>query len=416
MVSSTEPRVSRPGAPDDIARRARIAVAVLFGVNGLIIANVVPWLPAIKSDLAMTNTAFGVAWAAGPLGGLAFGMFAGPLAARFGSGRTATVAALVGIASLPLVAVAPSWLAFAGALFLMGAADAVMDAAMNAHGLRVQRRYRRSIINSFHALWSVGAVCGGIVGAAAVGLGVARPVHLTVVAVLLAAAVLLTVRWQLHGPEDAEQRDAAGHDAGDASPGSGDAVGGVRHALRVAPWLLLGFAALPTMAGAVEDVAASWSAIHLRETLGAAPFVAGLGFVAAQSMMVVGRVFGDRAVDRFGAATVARSGSMLAALGLLGVVLGPVPAAVIAGFALSGLGVSTLFPLGLAAAGEIPGVRSADGVAIASWLARLSFLIVPPTIGVVADAVGLRWGLALVLLCALVAAAVSGLLPDRRDD
>jgi hypothetical protein len=107
---------------------------------------------------------------------------------------------------------------------------------------------------------------------------------------------------------------------------------------------------------------------------------------------------------------------MLAALGLLGVVLGPVPAAVIAGFALTGLGVSTLFPLGLAAAGEIPGVRSADGVAIASWLARLSFLIVPPTIGVVADAVGLRWGLALVLLCALVAAAVSGLLPDRRDD
>jgi MFS family permease len=394
-----------------------VAVAVLFVVNGMTLANVVPWFPVIKSDLALTNTLFGLGLAAGPLGGLLCGIAAGPLAARFGSGRIATRGALIGLLGLPAVALAPGWVAFAGSMLLLGSADAVTDAAMNAHALRVQRRYRRSIINSFHALWSCGAVAGGLIGAAAVALGIPRPVHLTTVAVVLAAAILTARRWQLDGPEHAEQvADADGSTDGGAVDGAvPDAGQGIRQALRTAPLLLLGFAMLPTMAGAVEDAAASWSAIHLRETLGAPPFVAGLGFVAAQTLMVVGRVAGDPLVDRFGAARVARSGSLLAALGMLAVVAGQVPAVVVAGFALAGLGVSTLFPLGLAAAGTIPGIRSADGVAIASWVARLSFLAVPPVVGLVADAVGLRWGLALVLSCALVAAALSGLLPGPDD-
>lgn len=417
MASTTDPPPSRLTFADVTARHARVAVAVLFLVNGLTLANVVPWFPLIKSDLGLTNTTFGLGLAAGPLGGLLSGMAAGPLAARFGSGRTATRGALLGLLGLPAIALAPGWVAFAGSMLLLGSADAVTDAAMNAHALRVQRRYRRSIINSFHALWSVGAVAGGLIGASAVALGVPRPAHLGGVAVVLAVAVVVARRWQLDGPEHAEQvaDDAAPVDDAALHQAVPDAGQGIRQALRTAPWLLLGFAMLPTMAGAVEDAAASWSAIHLRETLGAAPFVAGLGFVAAQTLMVVGRVTGDRLVDHFGAAAVARTGSLLAAVGMLAVAAGPAPAVVIGGFALSGLGVSTLFPLGLAAAGNIPGVRSADGVAIASWLARLSFLAVPPVVGVVADAVGLRWGLALVVLCALVAIALSGLLPGRSD-
>lgn len=407
-ASSMPPHPS--GTADRRARLARVAVAVLFVVNGLTFASVVPWLPAIKDELVLGNAALGLGWAAGPLGGLAVGITAGPLAARVGSGRTATRGALLGLLALPAIALAPTWPAFAISMFVLGAADSVTDAAMNAHGLRVQRQYGRSIINSFHAQWSIGAVAGGLLGAGAVALGVPRLVHLSGMAAVLAAAVVLAARWQLHGPgrserpSAAESRPAVLSDAVDTSRG-------VRQAVRTAPWLLLGFAALPMLGGVVEDSAASWAAVYLRATLDAATFVAGLGFVAAQTMMVVGRVSGDRLVDRFGAALVARSGSLLAAVGMLAVVTGPAPAVVIAGFGLAGLGVATLFPLGMAAAGAIPGVRTADGVAVASWLARLGFLLAPPVVGLVADEVSLRWGLALVLACAVVAAALSGRLP-----
>lgn len=51
---------------------------------------------------------------------------------------------------------------FAGALFLAGACDSVVDVAQNAHGLRLQREHGRSIINSLHAVWAAGAILGGL--------------------------------------------------------------------------------------------------------------------------------------------------------------------------------------------------------------------------------------------------------------
>ena len=72
----------------------------------------------------------------------------------------------------------------AAALFVAGASDAITDVAQNAHALRVQRNYGRSIINSFHAVWAIGAVTGGLMGAAAIALDIPRSVHLGFAAAL----------------------------------------------------------------------------------------------------------------------------------------------------------------------------------------------------------------------------------------
>ena len=55
-----------------------------------------------------------------------------------------------------------------------GEHDAITDVAQNSHGLRVQRLYGRSILNSFHAVWSSGAVLGGLLGGAATRPGSSR--------------------------------------------------------------------------------------------------------------------------------------------------------------------------------------------------------------------------------------------------
>ena len=64
--------------------------------------------------------------------------------------------------SSPARAATPAIVAVA--LFAGGACDALVDVAQNTHGLRVQRVYGRSIINSLHAVWSAGAVLGGADG------------------------------------------------------------------------------------------------------------------------------------------------------------------------------------------------------------------------------------------------------------
>ena len=155
-----------------VRRDARVAVAALFFTNGALFANLLPRYPEIKDDLGLTNAALGSAIAAFPLGALLAGLFAAALINRFRSSRVAVVGIVVMATVLALVSVAQTWAALAVILFVAGALDAVIDVAQNAHGLRVQRRYRRSIVNSFHGVWSIGAVFGGLLGAAAAGLGV----------------------------------------------------------------------------------------------------------------------------------------------------------------------------------------------------------------------------------------------------
>src|SRR5690606_19148630 len=83
--------------------------------------------------------------------------------------------------------------------------DGVIDVGQNAHAFRVQRLYGRSIINAFHGMWSIGAVLGGLTGAAAAGLEISLAVHFGLVAVLFSVVALVARTQMLPGPEDAER-------------------------------------------------------------------------------------------------------------------------------------------------------------------------------------------------------------------
>ncbi|MDA2808856.1 MFS transporter [Nocardiopsis suaedae] len=401
-------RVDEEAPPGRAAVRARAAVFALFAVNGYAYTNVVPWLPVVKQDLELSNAALGAAIAAMPTGALATGMLAGPLIARFGSGRVAAAAGVLTAPLLPLAAAAPGWWAFALVLFGLGSLDAWMDAAMNTHGLRVQRRYGRSIINAFHAAWSLAAVAGGLTGASMAGAGLGMGTHLTVVAVLLAGASLVAARGLLPGPEGTERGEGEAEPAGEG--GARERLRAAAGALRGAALPLLALSALLMGASAVEDSAATWGAVFLSGERGAGAFLAALPFVACQGMMTVGRLTGDRVTDRFGATTTVRAGGLVAAAGMAVALLVPYPAAGVAGFGLLGLGVATMFPLTLAAAGEVPGVRSGDGVTVVGWLGRLGFLAFPPMVGALADAWSLTaalWAVAGAgVMCAVLAPAL----------
>jgi hypothetical protein len=313
--------------------------------------------------------------------------------------------ATVGLVLLGLtawtVSVAPNWPALAAAFLVAGALDAVVDVAQNAHGLRVQRLYRRSILNAFHGFWSIGAVAGGLIGSAAAGLAVPLEVHLGIVAVVFGTVAMVASRALLAGPDDADR---------ELSPET-DAVAG----RGVSPWRA---AALPLAAlgllgvfGAfVEDAGASWSALYLRNELAAGAATAGLGFVALQSAMTVGRLTGDRVVDRFGQRRVAQVGGVLIAGGMGGALAFPSITTTLIGFALAGLGVATLIPAVYHAADELPGLSSGSGLTVINWLLRVGFLVSPPLIGVLADAASLRVALLTVVLAGVGIVVFGGAL------
>jgi MFS family permease len=393
-------------------RRARTAVGICFFVNAVLYANVVPRLPEVKSALDLSNSALGAAIAAMPLGALVAGLSAAPLMRRFGSARVATSGLVVLALAVFGVAVAPNWGVLAAAFLVAGALDAIVDVAQNAHGLRVQRLYQRSILNAFHGIWSIGAVAGGLLGSAAAGLDLPLVWHLGGVAVLFSGVALVTYRAMLPGADDSDRAEPAAAEVAEGRPTASTG----RTARRAALPALAALGVLAACGAFVEDAGASWSALYLRTEIGATAAVAGLGFVALQVAMTVGRLTGDRVVDRYGQRRVARVGGVLVAVGLGLALAVPSLATTLVGFALAGLGVATLIPAVYHAADELPGLASGSGLTAINWLLRIGFLVSPLLIGVLADLTSLRIALLAVVVAGVVTVLLSGALRGRISD
>lgn len=376
------------GAPPHL-RRARTGVSVLFLVNAVLYANLVPRLPEVKERLDLDNAALGSAIAAMPVGAMLAGLLAPAVIQRVGSARAASYGLVVLAATVACLPLAPGWRGLAALMLVVGAVDAIVDVAQNAHGFRVQRGYGRSIVNAFHGMWSVGAVLGGALGSAAAGLSVPFGIHLGASAAVFGAASLVAGRLLLPGPEDAGRPRAGGERAARR---------------RLAGHTVVALAALGTLAACgafVEDAGSSWGALYLRTEVGVGAAAGGLAFLAMQVAMTVGRLTGDRVVDRYGQRRVALAGGGAITVGMGLALAVPSLATALLGFGLAGLGVATLVPAVMHTADELPDLAPGVGLTLVSWLLRVGFLVSPAVVGLVADASSLR--------VALVGTVVAGL-------
>ncbi len=383
--------------PQQRIRRARSAVAALFFVNGALFANLVPRFPEIKADLELSNTVFGLSVATFSAGALLSGLTAAKLIRRFGSASVAVVSSLL-LAGLTVAAgAAPTAALFAAALFVAGTADALTDVGQNATGLAVQRGYSRSIINSLHATWSIGAIAGGGIAAGAIALHLSRVGQLSLSAVVFAVVCLLSWRTLVEVP--------------DADGGIDPAGPRTASVFTVSVWLALASLAALAVAGAfVEDAGSSWATLYLSEELGAPAALAASGFIALVALQFVGRMLGDRLVDRFSERAVVRAGGLLIAAGMGAALAFPSVPMTILGFAMAGLGVATAVPAAFHGADNIAGLRPGTGLTIVSWLMRVGFLLSPAVIGALADAASLRVSLLLVVVAGVAIACLAATL------
>jgi MFS family permease len=390
--------------PTETAKRARLAVGILFFTNGAIFASILPRYPEMKAALGLTNAEFGLAVSAFPLGALIAGLAAGVLIRRLGSPRTAIMATVLAATGILVAGVASTGFLLAAGLFLAGAMDSITDVAQNSHGLRVQKLYGRSILNSFHAVWSIGAVAGGAFGSLAAEVALPRATQLGISTVIFSLLAIGSRRLLLAGPEP---------DATTEPPGDGQGGGSLVPGFVVKYGVLAALVLIAASGALVEDAGSTWSAIYLSGSLSASPFVAGTGFIALQGSQFVGRLLGDRLVDRYGQRQIARMGGVIVFLGMGTALLVPTVAGTIVGFALAGLGVATLIPAAMHGADELPGLRPGSGLTIVSWLLRVGFLVSPPIVGALADASTLRQGLFVVPLAGLIVMLSSRALGGR---
>ncbi|MBC2887420.1 MFS transporter [Ochrobactrum sp. CM-21-5] len=347
-----------------IVTRERIAVALLFLMNGYIFGGWAPKIPEFAARLGLDSAGMGLMILVFGLGSLAMMPIAGALSAHRGSGAVVRVFALGVIPTLLIIALVPNVFTAVVAMFYFGGTIAAMDVAMNANAVAVEKSMRRAIMSSCHAFWSL----GGLIGSATGGFLIAylgSTVH-ALVATLVAAA-LIAIAWP------SIIADKFHH------------TGGEKQKLTLPrnplPWLV-GVMALFSMVpeGAILD----WGAYHMQQDLGASVALAGFGFAAFSGSMAIMRFAGDLVRDRFGGVKTLRACTTIAIVGMLIVGFGNSATMAIIGFAICGIGISNMVPIAFSMAGNMPGVNPSVGLSIATTLGYSGMLVAPSLIGFVA--------------------------------
>lgn len=389
-------RVAHSATLGDNLRPNRWAVTAIFFINGAVLANWVPRIPDVKEKLALSEAELGVALLGVAAGALLSMPIAGSLVARVGSKPVVIFSSLVYCASLPLPAFAPNLLGLTLCLFWIGAANGALDVAMNTQGVAIERAYGRPVFSSFHAAFSFGGLGGALAGGTLATFGVKPAYHLLAAAVATWILALAVSRWLL--PDRANSQS-----------------GRLTFARPSKRLVVLGVIAFCALLG--EGAVADWSAVYLRDSLGASPGVGAMGFAAFSLAMALGRLWGDKLRTLLGPVRLVRWGGVLAAGGLgLGILVGD-PVAAVVGFGLVGAGFAGVIPVVLNAAGTMHEIPAAPAIATASTIGYFGFLAGPPLIGFAAGLVTLPGALGIVvLLSACIILLANRVAPSQETE
>ncbi|MDW8806275.1 MFS transporter [Streptomyces scabiei] len=377
--------------PASGARRARVALSVVFFVNGALFGNWVLRIPAVKDHVDADTGPLGLALLGLAVGALLSKQVSGQLVARYGSRPITRLGITLSCLALMLPALAGNIVTLALCLIGFGAAMGIVDVAMNAHGIAVQERVGRPVMSSLHGVYSVGGLLGALVGGAAEAHGLAPLRHFALVAAVLGAAALTASSWLLPA-------------SCDNAPTTREGGWARLPAGRRLPLVLLGFVGLCGMAG--EGAVGDWGAIYLRDDLGAGAEVAALGYSAYSVAMAAGRFLGDRCLARWGDVRVVTWAVTFAGCAFATGLLAGHPVAAVCGFAALGTGLSVVVPAVFSMAGRMGGQNTGPAITVVSSIAGTGFLAGPPLIGFLGQLTGLPTALGAVSVLALSAAVL----------
>ncbi|WP_327317020.1 MFS transporter [Streptomyces sp. NBC_01235] len=385
----------------EVLRRGRASLAFSFFAQGAAFALLVTRIPAIQNRYGVSDGLLPVFLAAVPVLAGVGSVTTEQLVKRIPPSRVLRWSQPVVLLALLGVGAGRGMVELGVALAAFGLAVGALDASMNMLGVSLQRTYGRSIMLSFHAVYSL----GGIVGASLAWVGAHWHLalwvsYLPVVAVLLPAA-LVGSRWYVDGDVD------AGDDGEEESGGDG---------ARVVFKLLLPLCLVMSFAYIGDSTVSNWSAKYLQDVLGSSEQLATVPYNVYMVTTLLGRAIGDFGVRRFGAAAVVRVGALVAAGGFAVVAGAPGAWVGMLGFTLVGLGLCVLVPQTFAAAGRLfPGASDA-AIARLNIFNYVGFLIGSPLVGALGDAWTYRGAMVVpmvLVLVTLVYARSFAAQPDR---
>ena len=358
----------------------RLAVSTYFFINGFLYANWTARLPELQVFFNISNTGLGLFLLTIASGAIFAMPFSGWLASKFGTHKITTITAFLFCLAIPLISLSPNHFYLSILFFVIGLASGSMDVAMNGQAVLVERLWKKPIMSSFHAVFSIGMALGAGTGALATKINLDLPIHLSIAASFAVFACSWATFNLIKDIPDSKLSNKR------KEP---------KFVLPTKAILPLGIIAFCAMTG--EGAMADWSAIFMNKVVGKDEVYGALAFGSFASSMTIGRLFGDYFTKLWGYKKILIYDSCLAILGLgLAISFSTVWSTLI-GFFLVGLGLATIVPIVYSRAGNTPGVSPSVGIAMATTIGYSGFFVGPPVIGFLADWWNLQVGLCFTL-------------------
>lgn len=344
---------------------ARVAVSILFFINGMLIGAWAPMIPTFKARLDLTESQIGLIILALGFGSLISMPFVGAFIAKNGTRLPIKYLAFICSFGIPCLTLVPEFWSAVVVMFLFGATWAGMDVAMNSNVIEVEKQHGFPIMSSCHGFWSIGALVSALIGGftlssfGEIGHGIFWQIVFLVL--FFYAFPKLQKRTGLAEEEEKPKLQFP----------------------RVILPYLLGVVALFSVVP--EGMIIDWSALFLNTERGVSIAWAGTGFAATSTAMAIMRFSGDHLRKRFGAEPTLRFSVITAIIGFSLVTLSPSPFWAVLGFFISGIGLANLFPIAISAAGNVPNIPGGIAVSMVTTVGYGGILLAPPLFGFIAQ-------------------------------
>ena len=369
-------------------KNARFAVIVIFAVNGVLFGSWASRIPAISNFHNLSPASLGLLiFLLGLSAVVAFSAF-GRAADKFGA---SFVTKLASCTLLPLtlifIAYANSIWTLVAAIIFFGAIHGGIDVAMNAWAAEVERKSKRPLMSSFHAMWSLGSGIGAGFGVLLTTHKFGVEAHFTIISVVVFLITLSILAIPFQSETKQKNKDAP--------------------FISIPKGPLLAVAFITFFASLGEGAVADWSAIFLIDVASVEEGTAALGFAAFSICMFSMRLMGDKIVSIIGPSKTARYSGLVALIGATILITFESFIPLVIAFSLIGLGIAVIIPLAFSRAANDKNISQGTAIASIATLGYGGMLIGPLFVGFIADATSIKTSFLIFPILAFLVFALS---------
>jgi len=373
-------------------KQVRLATTIFFFISGFGYSSWASRIPSIQQQLHLNEAELGGVLLASPIGLMLTMPFTSMLLGRVNSRKIMLIGALLFNLVLCFPGFTNSTWQLVVVLLCFGSTRNLLNLSANSQAVGVQQLYQQSIMTTFHGMWSLAGFAGAALGLLMVSLDIATSYHLLAVSIILIFLSVYAYKNTLEQPPVVQNK---------------------KPVFSLPDKHLMKFAIICFGCMSCENTMYDWSAIYFEKAVHATKSASTAAFVIYMVFMTIGRFAGDKLVPVLGIKKILNFCGWFILSGLVLAVILPHPITAGIGFALVGLGVSCIVPLVFSMAGKSKTMSSGQALAAISTIGYIGFLLVPPVVGFVAEALNLRWSFGII---AILGAAIIMMVATIKEE